>query len=163
MKKSLLIFSFLLIASAGFSQCVKLKDMTSLLTKSMDAQEKYLKKKGFKKDANSFMPESFGWDYKNSTTNTYINIKWEGKDVTMIQYRLLADQSCFNSIYNEGLKIGFTKNYQKITESTTYQYYKTDKYGLETAEWMSGGEKYFQYNLINIKYYEKLKHQWDEY
>jgi hypothetical protein len=163
MKKFLFVMSSWLFATMSFAQCFTLAQLTPLFTKDFDQQDQYLSPKGFQLNKDSYSPEDFGWDWKNASNNHYVNIKMKGADVYTVQYRLLNDAACFKVLYKEAMRSGFKKNYQKKTSSTSYNYYKNDKFGLETAEWMSEGKKFFQFNLANLKYFESIKHQWDSY
>lgn len=162
-----LFFVIAFIGMSGFvqAQCLKLSDLAVLIYMQHENQNNYLKAKGYILQENSFMPESFGWDWKNPNTNTYVNIKRheETNEVTMVQYRLLNDKKCFNSLMKAAKKEKIKKDYQKITSSTNYNYYKSLTWGLETADWMNEKKKYYQFNLINLKYFDELKHHWDSY
>lgn len=163
--KLLLLIAFMGLHLNVQAQCLKLSEIIVLLNMTHESQDKILSLKGFVLQTNSFMPESFGWDWKNAAENTYINIKRDEKtnDVTMVQYRLLDDKKCFNTLMKAAKKEKIKKDYQKITSSTNYNYYKTLTWGLETADWVTEKKKYYQFNIINIKYFDTIKHQWDEY
>lgn len=153
----------MLVINTNYSQCLTIDELTPLFFRNFDGQNQYLSERGFVLNEDSYDPPSFGWDWKQTSTGYYVNIKMKDCNVYTVQYRLLSGVDCFRSLYTKAMEMGFKKNYQKKTSSTTYNYYKNDKFGLETAEWVSDGKNFFQFNLGNLMYFEEIKHQWDKY
>ncbi len=163
MTKTLFLAVCLLICGNNFAQCLTIDELTPLFLRNFDGQKQYLADKGFTLNEDSYNPELFGWDWKHRSSGHYVNVKMKDCNVYTVQYRLLSDATCYKSLFDKAMSMGFKKDYQKKTSSTTYNYYKNDKFGLETAEWTSEGKNFYQFNLGNLQYFNEIEHQWDKY
>jgi len=95
LKTTFLASICLLILNTSYTQCLSFDELTPLFLRNFDGQNQYLTEKGFILNEDSFDPDGFGWDWIQTSTGYYVNIKTKDCNVYTVQYRLLSGEACF--------------------------------------------------------------------
>lgn len=155
MKLKLAFLIVLLITfNKSFSQCFNLEQLKLLTEMDLEKRDKFLNENGFEIYSLSEKDLSlFGVGWKNEKLDIYIQIKNTGKKFDRLNYRLKANQECYDLFKEELTKQNYIKEKENFKYNAFYYFYNKENSWIFLNKFKNGDENYYSINLLSREEY----------